>query len=162
MREVPQAEILSHSSPPYATPETPPAGRCDAQKCPWWPYTSSRDFKINTTLVLVFLFCTVIFALIINLAIRYIIALRCVRRRRRRIPIPIPIAANRRVEMPWAIYSEGMKLAGTEAVCAICLSEIAVGERISVVEKCGHGFHVECIQRWLASHSSCPTCRANC
>lgn len=26
--------------------------------------------------------------------------------------------------------------------------------------KCGHGFHVECIDMWLSSHSNCPICRA--
>ncbi|KAG0515523.1 hypothetical protein BDA96_10G286100 [Sorghum bicolor] len=45
------------------------------------------------------------------------------------------------------------------AGCAICLSDFADGERIRVLPVCGHRFHVVCIDRWLVSHCSCPTCR---
>ncbi|KAL6493292.1 hypothetical protein OROGR_033051 [Orobanche gracilis] len=44
--------------------------------------------------------------------------------------------------------------------CAICLAEFAAGEEIRVLPKCGHVFHVGCIDTWLGSHSSCPFCRA--
>lgn len=43
--------------------------------------------------------------------------------------------------------------------CAICLAEFAVGDEIRVLPQCGHGFHVGCIDTWLGSHSSCPSCR---
>ncbi|CAL0314259.1 unnamed protein product [Lupinus luteus] len=43
--------------------------------------------------------------------------------------------------------------------CAICLSEFAGGDEIRVLPQCGHGFHVGCIDTWLGSHSSCPSCR---
>ncbi|KAK3034196.1 hypothetical protein RJ639_034336 [Escallonia herrerae] len=43
--------------------------------------------------------------------------------------------------------------------CAICLTEYAGGDEIRVMPQCGHGFHVECIDMWLGSHSSCPSCR---
>ncbi|KAJ0462612.1 putative transcription factor C2H2 family [Helianthus annuus] len=43
--------------------------------------------------------------------------------------------------------------------CAICLAEYADGDEIRVLPQCGHGFHVECIDKWLGSHSSCPSCR---
>lgn len=43
--------------------------------------------------------------------------------------------------------------------CAICLAEFASGEEIRVLPQCGHGFHIDCIDTWLASHSSCPSCR---
>ncbi|KAE9606937.1 hypothetical protein Lal_00026132 [Lupinus albus] len=43
--------------------------------------------------------------------------------------------------------------------CAICLSDFAGGDEIRVLPQCGHGFHVGCIDTWLKSHSSCPSCR---
>lgn len=43
--------------------------------------------------------------------------------------------------------------------CAICLAEFAVGDEIRELPQCGHGFHVVCIDTWLGSHSSCPSCR---
>ncbi|GFS35943.1 RING/U-box superfamily protein [Actinidia rufa] len=43
--------------------------------------------------------------------------------------------------------------------CAICLAEFVAGDEIRVLPPCGHGFHVGCIDTWLRSHSSCPSCR---
>lgn len=55
-----------------------------------------------------------------------------------------------------------MELAGAEAECAICLSEFEEGEKIRVLENCKHGFHVQCIEKWLVSRTSCPFCRRSC
>ncbi|XP_031103611.1 RING-H2 finger protein ATL8-like [Ipomoea triloba] len=43
--------------------------------------------------------------------------------------------------------------------CAICLAEFVGGDEIRILPQCGHGFHVACIDTWLRSHSSCPSCR---
>lgn len=43
--------------------------------------------------------------------------------------------------------------------CAICLADFNDGDRIRFLPKCNHRFHVACIDKWLLSHSSCPTCR---
>lgn len=43
--------------------------------------------------------------------------------------------------------------------CAICLVDFIDGDKIRVLPKCNHRFHVACIDKWLLSHSSCPTCR---
>ncbi|XVF20331.1 hypothetical protein REPUB_Repub11eG0189000 [Reevesia pubescens] len=44
--------------------------------------------------------------------------------------------------------------------CVICLSPFDDNDVGRNLPKCGHGFHVECIDMWLQSHSNCPICRA--
>ncbi|CAL9196001.1 unnamed protein product [Musa hybrid cultivar] len=43
--------------------------------------------------------------------------------------------------------------------CAICLSQLTDGEVARLLPKCGHGFHLDCIDMWFCSHSTCPLCR---
>ncbi|KAF3451945.1 hypothetical protein FNV43_RR08041 [Rhamnella rubrinervis] len=43
--------------------------------------------------------------------------------------------------------------------CAVCLSELAQGEKARLLPKCNHGFHVDCIDMWFQSHATCPLCR---
>ncbi|CAM0883728.1 unnamed protein product [Alopecurus aequalis] len=62
--------------------------------------------------------------------------------------------------IPTVEYSAQIELAvccSTE--CAICLAEFAQGERVRVLPRCHHGFHVRCIDRWLSARQTCPTCR---
>ncbi|KAH6798319.1 hypothetical protein C2S51_034803 [Perilla frutescens var. frutescens] len=59
--------------------------------------------------------------------------------------------------LPMAVYGSGDDGSGSE--CPICLGEFVDGQTIRVLPKCGHGFHVECIDKWLISHASCPNCR---
>ncbi|XP_020276386.1 RING-H2 finger protein ATL48-like [Asparagus officinalis] len=43
--------------------------------------------------------------------------------------------------------------------CAVCLSKVNDGEKIRFLPKCKHGFHIECIDTWFLSNSTCPLCR---
>ncbi|KAG6593587.1 RING-H2 finger protein ATL60, partial [Cucurbita argyrosperma subsp. argyrosperma] len=43
--------------------------------------------------------------------------------------------------------------------CAVCLSELAQGEKARLLPRCNHGFHVDCIDMWFKSNSTCPLCR---
>ncbi|KAJ8512319.1 hypothetical protein OPV22_002753 [Ensete ventricosum] len=45
------------------------------------------------------------------------------------------------------------------AECPICLAEFEEGDELRVLPQCGHGFHVGCVDAWLTSHPSCPSCR---
>ncbi|CAJ2642784.1 RING-H2 finger protein ATL80 [Trifolium pratense] len=95
---------------------------------------------------------------------------RCGCLRRLRLPSPAlasqtapPAAANKGVKKK--VLRSLPKLTATEesavkfSDCAICLSEFTAGDEIRVLPQCGHGFHVSCIDLWLRSHSSCPSCR---
>ncbi|KAI8529745.1 hypothetical protein RHMOL_Rhmol12G0249100 [Rhododendron molle] len=43
--------------------------------------------------------------------------------------------------------------------CAVCLSAVSDGEKARLLPKCNHGFHLDCIDLWFQSHSTCPLCR---
>ncbi|XP_022751630.1 RING-H2 finger protein ATL13-like [Durio zibethinus] len=45
--------------------------------------------------------------------------------------------------------------------CAICLCEFEPEDKLRLLPKCSHAFHMECIDTWLLSHSTCPLCRAS-
>ncbi|XP_065863695.1 RING-H2 finger protein ATL2 [Euphorbia lathyris] len=44
--------------------------------------------------------------------------------------------------------------------CAVCLSEFEENETGRTLPKCKHSFHIECIDMWFHSHSTCPLCRS--
>lgn len=45
------------------------------------------------------------------------------------------------------------------ADCAVCLCEFEGEDRLRLLPKCSHAFHMDCIDTWLLSHSTCPLCR---
>ncbi|KAE8720917.1 putative excision repair cross-complementing 1 ercc1 [Hibiscus syriacus] len=64
---------------------------------------------------------------------------------------------------PTMVYSEvkAHKIGKGALECAVCLNEFEVDETLRLMPKCDHAFHTECIDAWLASHTTCPVCRAN-
>ncbi|CAL9237300.1 unnamed protein product [Arabidopsis halleri] len=44
--------------------------------------------------------------------------------------------------------------------CSVCLSEFEEEDEGRLLPKCGHSFHVDCIDTWFRSRSTCPLCRA--
>ncbi|KAJ0965714.1 hypothetical protein J5N97_026852 [Dioscorea zingiberensis] len=43
--------------------------------------------------------------------------------------------------------------------CAVCLCEFEADDKLRLLPKCSHAFHLDCIDTWLLSHSTCPLCR---
>ena len=121
------------------------------------------NFDTNMVIILAALLCALICALGLNSIVRC--ALRC----SRRLAFETPDEAAARLavkglkksalhQIPIVVYgSGGTSIAATD--CPICLGEFEDGEKVRVLPKCNHGFHVRCIDTWLLSHSSCPTCR---
>ncbi|KAF8391094.1 hypothetical protein HHK36_023394 [Tetracentron sinense] len=143
----------------HLSPPTP-----DPNGGPWRPFSSSKDFDAHIATILIILACALVCALALNAVIRYFLSHS---RRRPETSENEPRKstypdATMVVAPPTLVFSAGMKLAGVEAECAICLSEFLIGELIRVLPRCKHGFHVQCIEKWLYSHASCPTCRISC
>ncbi|KAJ0045345.1 RING-H2 finger protein ATL74-like [Pistacia vera] len=126
-------------------------------------YTNEANFDTNMVIILAALLCALICALGLNSIVRC--ALRC--SRRFAFETPDETAARLAAtglkksalrQIPVAVYgTAGIKIKATD--CTICLGDFMDGEKIRVLPKCNHGFHVMCIDTWLLAHSSCPTCR---
>lgn len=125
-------------------------------------YNNEANFDTNMVIILAALLCALICALGLNSIVRC--ALRCSRRFAFETPdetaarlaaTGLKKSALRRI--PVAVYRSGINIPATE--CPICLGEFEDGEKVRVLPRCNHGFHVRCIDTWLVSRSSCPTCR---
>lgn len=126
-------------------------------------FNKEANVDTNMVIILAALLCALICALGINSIIRC--ALRCSRRlafetsdaTAGRLAVATGVKKRALKQFPVAVYGGGLEIPTTE--CPICLGEFVDGEKVRVLPQCNHGFHVRCIDVWLASHSSCPTCR---
>ncbi|KAG8070947.1 hypothetical protein GUJ93_ZPchr0006g44910 [Zizania palustris] len=132
----------------------------------------TSSFDANVVMILAMLLCALICALGLNSIVRC--ALRCSSGSRMMSSAPgehhggdlgsaVQAGVRRKAlrAMPTMVYSSGMQLhaAGPSPACAICLTDLEPGDRVRVLPKCNHGFHVGCVDRWLLARSTCPTCR---
>ncbi|XP_044475164.1 RING-H2 finger protein ATL11-like [Mangifera indica] len=67
---------------------------------------------------------------------------------------------NRFPTFPYSAVKE-LKIGKGSLECAVCLNEFEDDETLRLLPKCSHVFHSDCIDAWLASHNTCPVCRAN-
>ncbi|GAB4853010.1 hypothetical protein Ancab_017199 [Ancistrocladus abbreviatus] len=74
-------------------------------------------------------------------------------------PAPRGLRKNSLLMLPTVTYTSGVVSKGKISECAICLSEFSDGDLMRLLPRCGHVFHVSCIDTWLGQHSSCPSCR---
>ncbi|KAE8714450.1 RING-H2 finger protein ATL74 [Hibiscus syriacus] len=115
--------------------------------------THDHNSYISQTKQVVVLLCVVMFAMGLNSIVQFV--LRC---RRRESPATTTGLKKRDLErIPVAVYGTGVRF--TSGECPICLGEFLDGDKVKVLPKCKHGFHVRCIDKWLLSRSSCPNCR---
>ncbi|ERN15996.1 hypothetical protein AMTRI_Chr11g94610 [Amborella trichopoda] len=128
-------------------------------------YTGNSTFDANVAMILAVLLCALICALGLNSIIRC--ALRCSSRigsdpaRRIEASRLVTKGVKRKTlrRFPTVVFGDDSKPNGFGSDCAICLAEFQAGDKLRILPFCRHGFHIRCIDTWLAFHSSCPTCR---
>ncbi|XVE70300.1 hypothetical protein DITRI_Ditri10aG0061300 [Diplodiscus trichospermus] len=59
--------------------------------------------------------------------------------------------------LPIIIYKETFSIRDTQ--CSVCLGEYQSEDKLQQIPACGHTFHMDCIDHWLANHTTCPLCR---
>uniref|UniRef100_A0A7N0U2S6 RING-type domain-containing protein n=1 Tax=Kalanchoe fedtschenkoi TaxID=63787 RepID=A0A7N0U2S6_KALFE len=60
--------------------------------------------------------------------------------------------------LPKFVYAE-MKGLDEGVECAVCLGAVCGQEVVRMLPNCKHLFHMECVDKWLCLHTSCPICR---
>ncbi|KAK2964127.1 hypothetical protein BLNAU_658 [Blattamonas nauphoetae] len=43
--------------------------------------------------------------------------------------------------------------------CSICITPISIDDTCTIIKKCDHAFHTECIKPWFKTKKNCPVCR---
>ncbi|KAI9073176.1 hypothetical protein K1719_044851 [Acacia pycnantha] len=125
-------------------------------------FVGDVNFDANMVIILAALLSALICALGLNSIVRCV--LRCSRRFSTETTeqtaarlASTGLKKRHLSKIPVKVYGPGVNIPSTE--CPICLGEFEKGDKVRMLPKCNHGFHVSCIDTWLLSHSSCPNCR---
>ncbi|XP_072959074.1 RING-H2 finger protein ATL2-like [Typha angustifolia] len=129
------------------------------------PPSPPYDGPFTTQSKIIFATLMVLFGFIILTMCCYIRKLESQIRRNRAVVAARSSAGDARLDMevlsslPIFVYSS---IAHEERLeCAICTMEFEEGEQGRLLPNCYHSYHVECIDMWFSSHSTCPVCRVN-
>ncbi|KAL6634159.1 hypothetical protein ACP70R_026830 [Stipagrostis hirtigluma subsp. patula] len=61
--------------------------------------------------------------------------------------------------LPVVIFKESFLIRETQ--CSVCLADYQPDERLQRIPPCGHTFHIDCIDHWLSTNTTCPLCRVS-
>uniref|UniRef100_A0A1D1YC74 RING-type E3 ubiquitin transferase n=2 Tax=Anthurium amnicola TaxID=1678845 RepID=A0A1D1YC74_9ARAE len=61
--------------------------------------------------------------------------------------------------LPVVVFKESFLIRETQ--CSVCLGDYKSDEHLKRIPPCGHTFHVDCIDHWLSTHTTCPLCRVS-
>ncbi|CAN8246667.1 unnamed protein product [Cochlearia groenlandica] len=71
--------------------------------------------------------------------------------------IELGLSKELREMLPIVIFRESFTI--NDSQCSVCLGDYQAEEKLQQIPSCGHTFHMDCIDLWLTSHSTCPLCR---
>ncbi|TVU29698.1 hypothetical protein EJB05_21277 [Eragrostis curvula] len=69
------------------------------------------------------------------------------------------IKKEMREMLPVVIFKESFLIRETQ--CSVCLADYQPDERLQRIPPCGHTFHIDCIDHWLSTNTTCPLCRVS-
>ena len=155
--------------PPPSPPQPPPSA------------LDNVEAKISPSILFIVAILAIVFFVcgLLHLLVRHLLRLR--RRRRAREDAESVTAFQGQLQQLFHLHDAGVDQAFIDALpvflyrnvvgaagrgegkdpfdCAVCLCEFSPDDQLRLLPKCSHAFHLECIDTWLLSHSTCPLCR---
>ncbi|KAK4775149.1 hypothetical protein SAY86_010084 [Trapa natans] len=166
--------ILTHPPPPYISS----LERDAAASSPSPP--SSSGPKISPAVLFIIIILAVLFFIsgLLHLLVRFLSkkpSSSASPSSRRYPEISSSDALQRQLQQLFHLHDSGLDQAFIDALpvfhykeivgvnepfdCAVCLCEFTEKDKLRLLPMCSHAFHINCIDTWLLSNSTCPLCR---
>ncbi|KAJ7550189.1 hypothetical protein O6H91_07G087500 [Diphasiastrum complanatum] len=65
-----------------------------------------------------------------------------------------------RDSLPVTMFDDKFSGFNEDIKCPVCLNDFVLNEKLRKLPVCGHCFHLDCIDEWIQSNSTCPVCRS--
>ncbi|KAM1058698.1 hypothetical protein ACFX2B_023308 [Malus domestica] len=163
-----------HSSPPYAG-----TFRSESNSNPSPP--SSSGTKISPAVLFIIVILAVLFFIsgLLHLLVRFLTkhpSSSSDSQSNRYPEMSTADALQRQLQQLFHLHDSGLDQAFIDALpvfqyrdivglnepfdCSVCLCEFTEKDKLRLLPTCSHAFHINCIDTWLLSNSTCPLCRS--
>jgi len=171
--------ILSPYSSSSSSPSVPYVSNYQKQSAP--SPASSSGSKISPAILFIIVILAVVFFILglLHLLVRFLIKHRSsnssISQSNRYPDMSESDAYQRQLQQLFHLHDSGLDQAFIDALpvffykeiiglkepfdCAVCLCEFLEQDKLRLLPTCNHAFHIECIDTWLLSNSTCPLCR---
>ncbi|KAI4314295.1 hypothetical protein L6164_027218 [Bauhinia variegata] len=140
---------------------------------------SSSSSKISPAVLFIIVILAVVFFIsgLLHLLVRYLVKHRSssISQSNRYPEMFESDAYQRQLQQLFHLHDSGLDQAFIDALpvflykeiiglkepfdCAVCLCEFSEEDNLRLLPMCNHAFHIDCIDTWLLSNSTCPLCR---
>ncbi|KAI4328229.1 hypothetical protein L6164_020602 [Bauhinia variegata] len=141
---------------------------------------SSSSSKISPAVLFIIVVLAIVFFIsgLLHLLVRYLVKHRSsssISQSNRYPDMSESDAYQRQLQQLFHLHDSGLDQAFIDALpvflykeiiglkepfdCAVCLCEFSEEDKLRLLPLCNHAFHIDCIDTWLLSNSTCPLCR---
>ncbi|KAI3462989.1 hypothetical protein Pfo_019652 [Paulownia fortunei] len=141
------------------------------------PSPSSSGTKISPAVLFIIVILAVLFFIsgLLHLLVRFLTKNPSPSQPNRNLEASSSDTLQRQLQQLFHLHDSGLDQAFIDALplfsykeivgpkepfdCAVCLCEFSEKDQLRLLPMCSHAFHMNCIDTWLLSNSTCPLCR---
>ncbi|KAL0424298.1 UNVERIFIED_CONTAM: RING-H2 finger protein ATL46 [Sesamum radiatum] len=141
------------------------------------PSPSSSGTRISPAVLFIIVILAVLFFIsgLLHLLVRFLTKTPSPSQPNRNLEVSTSDALQRQLQQLFHLHDSGLDQAFIDALpvfsykeivgpkepfdCAVCLCEFSESDQLRLLPMCSHAFHMNCIDTWLLSNSTCPLCR---